>query len=189
MRGVVFDGVGTVRVADLPDPELEAPGDAIVRVTRSAICGSDLHLLHGKAPMEPGEPLGHEAVGVIEAVGDGVETRRVGDRVAVAFNIACGHCWFCGSGQSSLCDDDQIFGYGIFGGALPGAQAERLRVPDADLNLLEIPDGVGDEAAVFVGDVLTTGFYGASLDRRRPERCGRGARLRPGGLLHDRGLA
>ena len=169
MRGVVFDGVGAVRVADLPDPDLEAPTDAIVRVTRSAICGSDLHLLHGKAPMEPGEPLGHEAVGVIEAVGDGVETRRVGDRVAVAFNVACGHCWFCGIGQSSLCDDDKIFGYGIFGGALPGAQAERLRVPDADLNLLEIPDGVGDEAAVFVGDVLTTGSYGASLTGAGPD--------------------
>ena len=107
MRGVVFDEVGAVRVANLPDPDLEAPTDAIVRVTRSAICGSDLHLLHGKAPMEPGEPLGHEAVGVIEAVGAGVETRRVGDRVAVAFNIACGHCWFCGIGQSSLCDDDR----------------------------------------------------------------------------------
>jgi threonine dehydrogenase-like Zn-dependent dehydrogenase len=163
MRGVVFDGVGSVRVTDLPDPELEAPGDAIVRVTRSAICGSDLHLLHGKAPMEPGEPLGHEAVGVVEAVGDQVEARRVGDRVAVAFNVSCGHCWFCGNGQSALCEDDAIFGYGIFGGALPGAQAERLRVPNADVNLPEIPGGVGDEAAVFVGDVLTTGFYGGSL--------------------------
>jgi threonine dehydrogenase-like Zn-dependent dehydrogenase len=168
MRGVVFDGVGAVRVADLPDPDLEEPTDAIVRVTRSAICGSDLHLVHGKAPMEPGEPMGHEAVGVIEAIGDGVVTRRVGDRVAVAFNVACGHCWFCGIGQSSLCDDDKIFGYGIFGGALPGAQAERLRVPDADRNLLEIPDGVGDEAAVFVGDVLTTGSYGASLTGAGP---------------------
>jgi threonine dehydrogenase-like Zn-dependent dehydrogenase len=169
MRGVVFDGVGTVRVADLPDPELEAPGDAIVRVTRSAICGSDLHLLHGKAPMEPGEPLGHEAVGVVEAVGDEVEARQVGDRVAVAFNVACGHCWFCGNGQSALCGDNEIFGYGIFGGALPGAQAERLRVPNADVNLLKLPDDVTDEAGVFVGDVLATGFYGAYLARARPD--------------------
>ena len=163
MRGVVFDGVGRVRVTDLPDPEIEAPGEAIVRVTRTAICGSDLHLLHGKAPMEPGEPLGHEAVGVVEAVGGAVERTRVGDRVAVAFNVACGRCWFCGNGQSALCDDDAIFGYGIFGGALPGAQAERLRVPNADINLLRLPDAVDDEAGVFVGDVLTTGFYGASL--------------------------
>jgi threonine dehydrogenase-like Zn-dependent dehydrogenase len=163
MRGVVFDGEGRVLVTDLPDPEVEAPGDAIVRVTRSAICGSDLHLLHGKARMEPGEPLGHEAVGVVESVGTGIERIRVGDRVAVAFNVACGHCWFCGNGQSALCDDDAIFGYGIFGGALPGAQAERLRVPNADINLLGIPDAVDDDAGVFVGDVLTTGFYGAAL--------------------------
>lgn len=169
MRGVVFEGAGRVRVTDLPDPELEAPGDAIVRVTRSAICGSDLHLLHGKAPMEPGEPLGHEAVGVVESVGDGIERIRPGDRVAVAFNVACGHCWFCGNGQSALCDDDAIFGYGIFGGALPGAQAERLRVPNADVNLIRVPDGVGDEAAVFIGDVLTTGFYGASLAGAGPD--------------------
>jgi threonine dehydrogenase-like Zn-dependent dehydrogenase len=169
MRGVIFDGVGRVRVTDLPDPELEAPRDAIVRVTRTAICGSDLHLLHGKAPMEPGEPLGHEAVGVVEAVGVGIERVEVGDRVAVAFNVACGHCWFCGNGQSALCDEDAIFGYGIFGGALPGAQAERLRVPDGDVNLIRIPDGVDDDAAVFVGDVLTTGFYGASLADARAE--------------------
>jgi threonine dehydrogenase-like Zn-dependent dehydrogenase len=158
MRGVVFDGEGQVRVTDLPDPRVDAPDDAIVRVTRSAICGSDLHLLHGKAPMEPGEPLGHEAVGVVESIGAGIERIQVGDRVAVAFNVACGHCWFCGNGQSALCEGDAIFGYGIFGGALPGAQAERLRVPNADINLMRIPDGVGDEAAVFVGDVLTTGF-------------------------------
>jgi threonine dehydrogenase-like Zn-dependent dehydrogenase len=169
MRGVVFDGVGRVRVTDLPDPHVEAPGDAIVRITRTAICGSDLHLLHGKAPMEPGEPLGHEAVGVVEAIGAEIERTQVGDRVAVAFNVACGHCWFCGNGQSALCDEDAIFGYGIFGGALPGAQAERLRVPNADVNLIRIPDGVDDDAAVFVGDVLTTGFYGASLAGARAE--------------------
>lgn len=163
MRGVVFDGEGRVRVTDLPDPEIEDPGDAVVRVTRTAICGSDLHLLHGKAPMEPGEPLGHEAVGIVEAVGSGVDRVHRGDRVAVAFNVACGRCWFCSTGRSALCESGAIFGYGIFGGALPGAQAERLRVPNADVNLLRIADGVGDEAAVFVGDVLTTGFYGASL--------------------------
>ncbi len=168
MRGVVFDGVGRVRVTDLPDPQIEDHHDAIVRVTKTAICGSDLHLLHGKAPMDPGEPLGHEAVGVVEAVGDGIERVKVGDRVGVAFNVACGHCWFCGNGQSALCDDDAIFGYGIFGGALPGAQAERLRVPNADVNLIQIPDGVSDDAGVFVGDVLTTGFYGASLAAAGP---------------------
>jgi threonine dehydrogenase-like Zn-dependent dehydrogenase len=108
-------------------------------------------------------------MGVVESVGDGIQRVRPGDRVAVAFNVACGHCWFCGNGQSALCDDDAIFGYGIFGGALPGAQAERLRVPNADVNLLRVPDGVGDDAAVFVGDVLTTGFYGASLAGAGPD--------------------
>jgi threonine dehydrogenase-like Zn-dependent dehydrogenase len=169
MRGVVFDRIGAVRVTDLPDPEIEEQGDAIVRITRTAICGSDLHLLHGKAPMESGEPLGHEAVGVVETVGDEVRSVRPGDRVAVAFNVACGHCWFCGNGQSALCDEGRIFGYGVFGGALPGAQAQWLRVPNADVNLLPLPDGVGDDAGVFVGDVLTTGIYGASLAQARAD--------------------
>ena len=163
MRAVVFEGVGKVAVVDVPDPAIVEPGDAIVRVTCAGICGSDLHLLHGKAPLEPGDPLGHEAVGVVEAVGPAVTRVAVGQRVAVAFNVACGHCWFCGRGESGLCEDGAIFGYGVFGGALPGAQAERLRVPSADVNLLAVPDGVTDEAALFVGDVLTTGFYGASL--------------------------
>jgi threonine dehydrogenase-like Zn-dependent dehydrogenase len=163
MRAVVSEGVGRVAVVDVPDPELGRPDEAIVRVTRTAICGSDLHLVHGKAPIEPGEPLGHEAVGIVEAVGDGVRRIRLGDRVVVAFDIACGHCWFCGTGQSGLCEEGAIFGYGVFGGSMPGAQAERLLVPAADVNLLPIPDDVDDDAAVFVGDVLTTGFYGASL--------------------------
>jgi threonine dehydrogenase-like Zn-dependent dehydrogenase len=163
MRAVVADGVGRVAVVDLPDPRLERPDEAIVRVTRTAICGSDLHLYHGKAPIEPGEPMGHEAVGVVEEVGPGVRRVRPGDRVVVAFDVACGHCWFCSTGQSGLCEDGAIFGYGLFGGAMPGAQAELLRVPAADVNLLPVPEHVPDEAAVFVGDVLTTGFHGASL--------------------------
>jgi threonine dehydrogenase-like Zn-dependent dehydrogenase len=170
MRAVVFEGVGEVAVVDAPDPSIVDPGDAIVRVTCAGICGSDLHLLHGKAPMEPGDPLGHEAVGIVEDVGSAVRRIGVGQRVAVAFNVACGRCWFCGQGESGLCEDGAIFGYGLFGGALPGAQAERLRVPDADVNLLPVPDGVPDEAALFVGDVLTTGFYGASLAEPSPDR-------------------
>ena len=163
MRAVVFEGVGKVAVVEVADPAIAEPGDAIVRVTCAGICGSDLHLFHGKAPMHPGEALGHEAVGIVEAVGSDVRRRVVGQRVAVAFNVACGHCWFCGVGESGLCEDGAIFGYGVFGGALPGAQAERLRVPSADVNLLPVPDDVADEAALFVGDVLTSGFYGASL--------------------------
>jgi alcohol dehydrogenase len=170
MRGVVFDGIGSVAVADLPDPAVRRPDEAVVRITRAGICGSDLHLLHGKAPMEPGEQLGHEACGVVEAVGGEVTDVVPGDRVSIAFNVACGRCWFCRNGQTALCEEGSIFGYGIFGGGLPGSQAERLVVPAADVNLLRVPDRVGDDAAVFVGDALVTGFYGASLTDPAPDR-------------------
>jgi threonine dehydrogenase-like Zn-dependent dehydrogenase len=163
MRAVVFDGPGRVRVAEVADPALRDPGDAIVRVVRTAICGSDLHFLHVKAPIEPGEVLGHEAVGVVETVGDGVRRFRPGDRVVVAFDIACGACWFCERGETSLCEDFMNLGAGAFGGGLPGAQAELVRIPTADVNLLAVPDDVEDERALFVGDVLTTGLYAAGL--------------------------
>lgn len=163
MRAVVFDGPGRVRVAEVPDPSLQAPTDAIVRVLRTAICGSDLHFLHAKAPIEPGEVLGHEAVGLVEAVGDGVRRFRPGDRVVVSFDIACGVCWFCEHGQTSLCEDFMNLGAGAFGGGLPGAQADRVRIPVADVNLLAVPDDVDDDHALFVGDVLTTGLFAAGL--------------------------
>jgi alcohol dehydrogenase len=163
MRAVVFDDVGRVRVADVPEPVVEQPGDAVVRVTRSAICGSDMHFFHGKAPILPGEGLGHEAVGVVETVGPAVTRFARGDRVVVAFDVACGTCWFCARGQTQLCEAFATFGAGAFGGEMPGAQADLLRVPKADVNLLAVPDGIGDEAALFVGDVLTTGYYAASI--------------------------
>jgi alcohol dehydrogenase len=168
VRAVTFRSRGVVAVAEVPDPQIEAEDDAIVRVTTSAICGSDLHFLHGKAPLEPGDVMGHEAVGVVEAVGDRVQRFAVGDRVVVAFVIACGGCWFCRNGQTALCDDFRNLGAGIFGGSLPGAQAERLRVPAADVNLLAIPDSVDDERAVFVGDVLTTAVHAAEVAEVRP---------------------
>jgi threonine dehydrogenase-like Zn-dependent dehydrogenase len=163
VRAVVFDAVGSVRVAEVPEPRIVAPTDAIVRVTTTAICGSDLHFFHGKAPIDAGEVLGHEAVGIVESVGDGVERVRTGDRVVVSFHIACGRCWFCLRGETSLCDDHAILGAGPFGGGLAGAQAERVRIPAAGFNLLPVPDAVDDERAVFVGDVLTTGVYAADL--------------------------
>jgi len=163
MRAVVFEDVGRVRVDDVAEPAIEEPGDAVMRVTRSAICGSDLHFFHGKAPMSPGEGIGHEAVGVVEEVGSDVTSFTAGDRVVVSFDIACGACWFCERGQTQLCEDFRNLGAGAFGGGLPGAQAERLRVPVADVNLLRVPDRVDDEAAIFVGDVLTTGWYAASI--------------------------
>ncbi|MBI3648206.1 MAG: alcohol dehydrogenase catalytic domain-containing protein [Actinobacteria bacterium] len=152
-----------MRVADVPDPVVREPGDAVVRVTRAAICGSDLHYLHGKTPIEPGDVIGHEAVGFVESAGPGVTRFSPGDRVIVSFDLACGACWFCSKGQTALCDDVRVLGGGPFGGSVPGAQAERVLVPAADVNLLLVPGGLDDERALFVGDVLTTGYYAASL--------------------------
>lgn len=163
MKAVVYEGVGRVAVAKVPDPAVEDPRDGILRVTTAAICGSDLHFFHGKAPLDPGETIGHEAVGVVESVGAAVERFRPGDRVIVSFDIACGTCWFCRNGQTQLCEDFRNLGAGIFGGGLGGAQAELVRVPFADTNLLAIPEGMVDERALFVGDVLTTGYYGAAI--------------------------
>jgi threonine dehydrogenase-like Zn-dependent dehydrogenase len=159
MRAVTFREPGRIGVEDVPDPELEDAGDAIVRVTLSAVCGSDLHFFHGKAPLERGDVMGHEAVGVVERVGRDVERFAPGDRVVVAFDIACGACWFCARGETALCEDFRNLGAGMFGGGLAGAQAERVRIPVADVNLLGIPDSVGDERALFVGDILTTAVH------------------------------
>jgi threonine dehydrogenase-like Zn-dependent dehydrogenase len=159
----VYRGVERLEVADVPDPVIEAPGDAIVRVGLTAICGSDLHLYHGKAPLEPGDTIGHEAIGVIEQVGPAVTRFAPGQRVVVSFDIACGVCWFCLKGQTQLCEDFGFLGYGMFGGSLGGAQAELLRVPVADVNLLAVPEELADDRALFVGDALTTGVYAAGL--------------------------
>jgi len=163
MRAVVYRGIERVEVAEVPDPVLVEPSDAIVRVGLTAICGSDLHLYHGKAPLEPGDTIGHEAIGVVAAVGSSVTRFAPGDRVVVSFDIACGDCWFCRKGQTQLCEDFGFLGYGVFGGSLGGAQAELLRVPVADVNLLAVPDGLEDDRALFVGDALTTGVYAAGL--------------------------
>ncbi|MGH2765675.1 MAG: alcohol dehydrogenase catalytic domain-containing protein [Actinomycetota bacterium] len=168
MRGVVYEDVESIGVHDLPDPVIQEPADAVVRVTTAAICGSDLHFYHGKAPLQPGDALGHEGVGVVEEVGSEVAGFSPGDRVVIAFDIACGECWFCARGQHSLCERFRNLGAGTFGGNLGGTQAERVRVPDADTNLLRIPEGMEDERALFVGDILTTGVYGAAIAGIRP---------------------
>lgn len=163
MRAVVYRDAGRVELADVAEPELEDPGDAIVRITRTAICGSDLHFFHGKAPLDPGDVIGHEGVGVVDRVGSRVSGFAPGGRVVVAFDIACGDCWFCRKGQTSLCEDFRNLGAGVFGGGLAGTQAELVRVPNADVNLLAVPDDVDDEPAMFVGDALTTGLYTAGI--------------------------
>jgi threonine dehydrogenase-like Zn-dependent dehydrogenase len=168
MRAVVYQDVHRVDVTDVPDPEISDPHDAVVRVTAAAICGSDLHFYNGKAPLVAGDGIGHEGVGVVEQVGPDVERFRPGDRVVMSFDIVCGHCWFCQHGQTSLCEDFRNLGAGLFGGGLGGTQAERVRVPYADTNLLRIPDGMDDEHALFVGDILTTGYYGTAIAGIRP---------------------
>jgi threonine dehydrogenase-like Zn-dependent dehydrogenase len=168
VRAVVYREPDRVEVADVPEPRIEHPRDAIVRVSLSAICGSDLHFFHGKTPLEPGETMGHEAVGVVERVGDAATGVAAGARVVAAFNIACGECWFCRNVQTQLCEDGRILGAGLFGGALGGAQAERVRVPNADVNLLPLSERIDDERAVFLGDVLTTGYHAAEVAQIRP---------------------
>ena len=169
MRAVVYEEVRRVAVSDVPEPTIQDPQDAIVRVTTAAICGTDLHFYHGKAPMTPGDGLGHEGVGIVEAVGEDVEGFRVGDRVVIAFDIVCGHCWYCRRGHTSLCEEFRTLGTGMIGGSLGGVQAERVRVPYADWNLLAIPDGMEDERALFVGDILTTAYYGTAIAGIQPQ--------------------
>jgi alcohol dehydrogenase len=169
VQAVVFRGEGVVEAAEVDPPTLGDDLDAIVRVRLAGICGTDLHVLHGEVPMDPGSILGHEAAGVVETTGAGVRTVAPGDRVVASFQIACGACWFCRHGQTGLCDHHRMLGGGPFGGDLQGAQAGFVRVPIADENLLRIPDGVADEAAVFVGDVLTTGVHAASLAQAAPD--------------------
>jgi threonine dehydrogenase-like Zn-dependent dehydrogenase len=169
MRAVVFRGDGVVEAADAPEPTVQDDRDAIVRVRLAGICGTDLHVVHGDIPMDPGSILGHEAAGVVGSVGAGVRSVSLGDRVVASFQIACGACWFCRNGQNGLCEQHRMLGGGPFGGDLHGAQAAFVRVPIADVNLLPIPDEVADEAAIFVGDVLTTGVYAASLAAPGPD--------------------
>lgn len=160
MKAVVFGGPGTVRVEDVPDPAIQEPGDAIVRVSRSAICGSDLHLLHGKTPgMREGGVIGHEFVGTVT---DGPD-ELVGRRALGSFLIACGACDFCASRRFNFCRNRRALGLGTLTGDLDGAQAEFVRVPNAPLNLKALPDGLEDERALFAGDILATGFYAAAI--------------------------
>ncbi|OFJ50819.1 alcohol dehydrogenase catalytic domain-containing protein [Mycolicibacterium grossiae] len=158
MRAVVIDTPGTVRVDTLPDPVLPGPDGAVVRVTATAICGSDLHFYEGDYPLVAPVSLGHEAVGEVVEVGPDVRTVRVGDQVLVSSVAGCGHCAGCATADPVTC----VSGPRIFGsGALGGAQAELLAVPAADFQLLALPEDVGTEAALLLTDNLATGWAGA----------------------------
>lgn len=159
MRAVTFQAPGEVRVDEKADPELVAADDAIVRVEASGICGSDLHIYHGRVPVERGFTIGHEFVGAVLAAGDDVERVAVGDRVLGCFHTACATCTPCLRGDYHRCDHGRTFGHGSKLGDLQGAQAERLLVPRANLTLRRVPEGMSGEVALFAGDVMGTGYH------------------------------
>ena len=178
MRALCWYGRHNVRVEDVPEPKILNPRDAIVKITATAICGSDLHLYDGYIPtMQGGDILGHEFMGEVVEVGPGVGNLKVGDRVVVPFTIACGNCFFCQRQLWSLCDNSNpnaemaaaLYGYspsGLFGyshmmGGYAGGQAEYARVPFADVGPIKIPDGLDDEQVLFLSDIFPTGYMAA----------------------------
>src|SRR5580692_11500152 len=152
MRAVTFQAPGEVRVEDVPEPELSAAGDAIVRIEATGVCGSDLHIYHGRVQIEPGFTIGHEYVGTVIEAGPDVRDVQVGDRVLGCFQTACGRCWFCRRGAFHKCDSSRTFGHGAALGALQGTQAERALVPNADLVLRTGYHAVA-ESGLRAGDV------------------------------------
>src|ERR1044071_11895 len=182
MKALVYHGKNDVRVERVNDPEILNPRDAIIRVTASAICGSDLHLVHGWVPtMEEGDILGHEFMGEVVEVGSQVNNLKRGDRVVVPFTIACGRCYFCKNGWPTQCDNSNpnaelpekmlghgpsaLFGYSHMYGGYPGGQAEYVRVPFADYGPLKLPEGLPDEKVLFLSDIFPTGYFAAENGR------------------------
>ncbi|MGE5308764.1 MAG: zinc-dependent alcohol dehydrogenase [Deltaproteobacteria bacterium] len=171
MKAVVFKGIGSISVEDVPDPHIESPTDAVVRVTSSAICGTDLHMIRGTLTgMRPGTVLGHEGVGIIEQLGDSVRNLNVGDRVVIMSSIACGYCSYCRAGYFSQCDNANphgrragtaFFGGPADSGPFNGLQAEKVRVPFANVGLVKLPDSITDEQGVFLSDIFPAGYFGA----------------------------
>ena len=162
MRAVTFQAPGEVRIEERPEPEPQAPDEAVIRVEATGVCGSDLHIYHGRVAVEPGFTLGHEYVGTVVAAGDEVSGVQVGDRVLGTYCTACGDCFFCARGDFHKCDRGRVFGHGKTLGSLQGAQAELLLVPNADLTLRRVPDGIDDDVALFAGDVMGTGYHAVS---------------------------
>src|SRR5262245_6865558 len=178
MKALVWHGTNDVRVERVPDPTIVNARDAIIKITTSAICGSDLHLLDGFIPtMQSGDILGHEFMGEVVDVGKSITKLKVGDRVVVPFTIACGNCFFCQKELWSLCDNsnpnawmaEKLYGYttsGLFGyshltGGYAGGQAQYARVPFADVGPLKVPDSLADEQVLFLSDIFPTGYMAA----------------------------
>jgi threonine dehydrogenase-like Zn-dependent dehydrogenase len=178
MRALCWHGTKDVRVDNVPDPKILNPRDAVLKITSTAICGSDLHLYDGYIPtMQKGDILGHEFMGEVVELGSGVTNLKIGDRVVVPFPIACGNCYFCEEQQHSLCENSNpnapmaekmwghspagIFGYSHLTGGYAGGQAEYVRVPYADVGPIKVPDGLDDEKVLFLSDILPTGYMAA----------------------------
>jgi len=168
MRAVTFQAPMEVRVEELAEPELASPDDAIVAIEASGICGSDLHIYHGRVKMQPGFTIGHEFVGRVVAAGDAVTRVAVGDRVCGCFHTACGTCFYCMRGVYQKCDRVRVFGHGEALGALPGTQADQALVPMANLTLRPVPDGVADDVALFAGDVMGTAYHAVESGGVKP---------------------
>jgi threonine dehydrogenase-like Zn-dependent dehydrogenase len=168
MKAATFQGVGEVKVIEVPKPSLRGPDEVLLKVTLGAICGSDLHAYHGRIPMAAGELLGHEFVGVVQEVGSAVKRFKPGDRAVVSFYTACGTCALCRKGWFNECVNMATFGFGALLGDLGGGQAEYVVVPLADHSMELIPDGMSDEQAIFVGDILSTGMFAADRAEIHP---------------------
>lgn len=182
MRAVTFQGPNEVRVEDVPEPELSHPGDAIVRIDATGVCGSDLHIYHGRVKIDPGFVIGHEYVGTVLAVGEDVHGVAVGDRVLGCFQTACGRCFFCRHGWFHKCEQSRTFGHGAALGSLQGTQAEQALVPSADLVLRKVPVGMSDEVALFAGDVMGTGYHAVADSGMQAGDCVAVLGLGPVGL-------
>jgi alcohol dehydrogenase len=182
VRAVTFQAPGEVRVEERPEPQPTAPDDAVVRVEATGICGSDLHIYHGRVAIEPGFVIGHEYVGTVVAAGDAVSGVAVGDRVLGAYCTACGGCFHCRRAEYHKCDSSRVFGHGATLGSLPGAQAELLLVPTANLTLRRVPEGLSDEVALFAGDVAGTAYHAICGDAARPDPLEPGAAVAVLGL-------
>ncbi len=171
MQALTYHGKRDVRVDTVPDSTIEHPTDALVRITTTAICGSDLHLYEVLSPfIDEGDILGHEPMGIVEAVGSEVTNIKPGDRVVIPFNISCGHCYMCGQGLQSQCETTQVrdqgkgaalFGYTKLYGQVPGGQAEYLRVPQANYTHIKVPEEAADlpdDRFIYLSDVLPTSW-------------------------------
>lgn len=161
MKALIYHGTGDVRLDDVPTPTLAQSEDILVEVTATTICGTDLHPYRGSVPRDPGTPMGHEAVGVVDGVGADVKHVRPGDRVIIPAAVGCGYCAYCTEGYHSNCQTPGA-------GTIRGAQAEVLRVPFAPANVIKIPEGMSDEAALTLTDIFPTGYFGAELAQVKP---------------------